>query len=640
MKNKHYLKYYYLAAFIFLLAFGVYWNSLSNGFVYDDKFVVLENRWITDATYLPEILFNDTWGFSPDKSSSYFRPMMLVLYMMIYHLVGLAPWGFHLANVLLHSGVSVLVFVITTRLLDKTAESSFSAPFITATLFATHPVHTEAVAWVSGIPELSFTFFYLLSFYFYMVSTKERKISGGYHLLSVLSFFLAALSKEPALTLPVILVAYDFAFQNAPRRFADVSKRYLPYIAAAGLYLILRMTALGGFAPVTRHADLTGYQHFLNVFPLFAHYLGKLILPVHLNAYHVFHPVITIFEPAAMLSIGIFLAFSFVLYLSLRRYRTVSLCLLFLSVPLLPALYIPAVGENVFAERYLYLPSFGFLMLPALLLEGGGTRYRKRMITLFAGLILLAGIYSFGTIRRNTVWRGDYALWTDTVRKSPDGSVPHNNLGNAYKGKGFIDKAINEYRIAIQLDPSNSYAHANLGSIYQSQGLPGNAIEEYRIAIKLNPRIAETHSNLGVAYKSQGRVDEAIEEYRIAIKINPGFPEAHNNLGNAYKLKGFIRQAIKEYRIAVKLNPAYYLAFYNLGDIYQSQGIFDKAAENYEETSRIKPDWELPHFKLGLLYFEEGDIERARRKFEKVLQINPRHHEARKFHNIIDQREK
>lgn len=639
MRDRLSPKDYLPVAIVFLLAVGVYWNSLSNGFVYDDKFAVLENPWISDAAYLPEIMFHDAWGYSLDKTSSYYRPMMLLLYMTIYHLFGLSPWGFHLVNILFHASVSALAFLVARRLLENASGPSLSIPFITALLFAVHPVHTEAVAWVSGIPELSYSFFYLLSIHLYLTSTKTGKISAGSYILSVVSFFLSALSKEPALTLPVLLLAYDYAFGRGPRRFADVAKRYLPYVATAGAYLALRITALGRFAPVTRHADLSGHQLLLNVFPLFARYLETLLLPTSLNAFHVFHPSVSIFEPSVLLSSGVFLAFLTFLVLSAKRAPAIFLSLLFLCVPLLPALYIPAVGENAFAERYLYLPSFGFLMLPALLLKWCGTRDQKWTKAIFAVLMLLAGAYSFGTIRRNADWRDDYSLWADTVRKSPDGSVPHNNLGNAYKGKGLITEAMEEYRIAIRLDPSNSYAHANLASTFQSQGLMENAIAEYLLAIRLNPRMPEVHSNLGVAYKSLGLLDEAMDEYRIAISIDPGFAEARNNLGNAYKLKGFVDQAVKEYEAAVRINPAYHLAYFNLGEVYHSRGALDKAADNYEAAARLAPDWELPHLRLGPLYFRKGDIERARREFEKVLAINPWHQEARRFHNIITQGE-
>jgi len=146
-----------MVAAIAAVSFAVYFNTLYNGFVYDDEAQVLLNHWIRDMKYLPEIFYKSVWGFrSANTTSSYYRPLMHVINMASYHLFGLAPWGFHLVNILFHAGNTVLVFIVTARLFGKSAampeegrgETRWlsSPPFLAALLFATHPVHTEAVA--------------------------------------------------------------------------------------------------------------------------------------------------------------------------------------------------------------------------------------------------------------------------------------------------------------------------------------------------------------------------------------------------------------------------------------------------------------------------------------------------------------
>ncbi len=189
---------------VVLVSAGVYANTLSNDFVYDDRSQVLENRLILDFRYLPDIFTRSAWSFqSAPVISNYYRPMMNVIYMLNYYIFGLTPWGFHLVNILFHAGNSVLVFLLTARLLrdapDRVSEtggrpvSANIPPFIAALLFATHPVHTEAVAWVAAVPELSFTLLYLLSFYLFIGSAAA--FSGKY-VLSVVLFFVAAFCKE------------------------------------------------------------------------------------------------------------------------------------------------------------------------------------------------------------------------------------------------------------------------------------------------------------------------------------------------------------------------------------------------------------------------------------------------------------
>src|SRR3990172_9261254 len=183
---------YTCIAIILIVSFGVYLNTMWNGFVYDDEFQVLENPWIKDVRYIHDIFLSHVWAFQGvGWVSNYYRPMMHIILMIDYYLFGLKPWGYHLINIILHAGVSVLLFLL-----------------IAAILFAAHPIHTEVVAWVSGIPELSFTLFYLLSFYFYIEADDEY---GNHFILSILFFFLSTLCKETALTLPILLIVYDYS---------------------------------------------------------------------------------------------------------------------------------------------------------------------------------------------------------------------------------------------------------------------------------------------------------------------------------------------------------------------------------------------------------------------------------------------
>jgi hypothetical protein len=130
--------------------------------------------------------------------------------------------------------------------------------------------------------------------------------------------------------------------------------------------MALRFNALGGFSPQEPRIKLSTYGYIINVFPLFMQYLEKLLLPINLNAFYVLHPISSIFEPKGILSLIVTAAFVFLVIISLKKNRMVFFSLLVISLPLLPVFYIPAVGENVFTERYLYLPSFGFALLIAL----------------------------------------------------------------------------------------------------------------------------------------------------------------------------------------------------------------------------------------------------------------------------------
>jgi tetratricopeptide (TPR) repeat protein len=608
---------------ILFISIAVYSNSLLNGFVYDDNLQVLENPWIKDIKNIPEIFTESVWSFEGKPVvSNYYRPMMHIIYMFNYHIFGLKPWGFHLINILLHASISILVFLIIKVILSGPAQSprdSFPA-FIAALLFATHPIHTEAVAWVAGAPELSYTFFFLLAFYLYMKS--KEGFNRGY-LFSIVSFGLATLCKEPAVTLPIILIAYDYAYRKDGDLFSGHIKRYIPYIIVSACYLLIRSYALGGFSPQEPHIKLTDYEYFINVFPLFCQYLEKLLLPLNLNAFHVLHPIKSIFQLKGILSLVITAAFVVLSAWALRKNKTVFLSFLLIAVPLLPVLYIPALGKNVFTERYLYLPSAGFVILIALVLWWTQANKPKLSLGLNIITILVIGLYSVGTISRNAVWKDDYTLFSDTAKKSPDSPSVRNNLGVAYAKKGQNDGAIREYQTALKLKPDFVDAYNNLGLAYADQGRTDEAINEYQKALKINPGLADAYNYLGLAYADQGRTDEAINEYQKALKINPGLADAYNNLGLAYAKQGRTDEAINEYRTALKLNTGHARAHNNLGLAYAKQGRTDEAINEYQTALKLNPGLARVHNNLGTAYKAKGKIDEAIKEYQIALRIKP-----------------
>lgn len=550
-------------AVIVIVSFGVYFNALFNGFVYDDLYLVLENQWIRDTEYILKIFTQGFWSFSPkliNYPENYYRPLVHVIYMIDYHLFGLKPWGYHLTKTLFHAGSSALVFLTTSTILDQLKinvnplkhESQHSyLPFLAALLFATHPIHTEAVTWVAGMPEVSFTFFYLLSFYLYI----RKDVPGGKGFVSsVIFFFLATLCKETALTLLPLIFLYDYTARRN-RTPSGWLKIYLPYLYVAGLYMGLRVYALGGIAPRGGVHELTGFQYFINIFPLFAQYLYKLALPFNLHAFYVFKPVHSLLELKAVATIGITLVFFWLVYETFKTNKVIVFSLLFILIPLLPVLYVPGLPENAFSERYLYLPSVGFVIILSYGLTGmAASNYRhSKALTLFiTGLILI--LCSAETISRNRLWSDEHTFWTDTVKKAPQSVKAHNNLGNALYEKGFTDRAIREYKEALGIKPDNQEALYNLGTVYHHKGMLDEAIGFYEKAVRLNPYYFSARSNLGVAYAEKGAYEKAITELKAAVKLWPD-AEGYYNLGLIYQRTGRNDLAIREFENALKINP-------------------------------------------------------------------------------------
>jgi len=352
----------------------------------------------------------------------------------------------------------------------------------------------------------------------------------------------------------MLLFIYDRAFVRSKGNLSYL-KKYIPYISAGTVYLILRFHALGGLAPDTRHAELSSYQYVINVFPLFSQYIEKLLLPLKLKAFYVLHPITSIFEPRGLLSLIVTAFYVVLVFITWRKSRVVFLGLIVFLIPLLPVLYIPGLGENTFTERNLYLPSFGFAVIVSSVLIWA----RAKLPNLFIGLVvtsaLAIGLYSVGTINRNAVWKDMFTLLSDTVAKSPDSFIDRNNLGNIFLERGQTDEAIAQYNAALKVKPDYFIAHNNLGAALFAKGLINKAIGQHQIALRLMPTYAEAYNHLGVAYGKLGLLDMAIRQFQTAVYLKPAYADAHYNLGKAYSEKGLLDEAIKQYEAAVKLEP-------------------------------------------------------------------------------------
>ncbi len=129
----------------------------------------------------------------------------------------------------------------------------------------------------------------------------------------------------------------------------------------------------------------------------------------------------------------------------------------------MPVFYIKGITGKPFAERYLYLPSVGYVLLLAIFLSWAKEKLPGTTKSIMIVFILIMGLYTVGTINRNNVWQDSFILWSDTVKKSPDSTVAHYNLGVAYSKKGLWDRAMAEYQTAVRLKPDYAEAHNNLG---------------------------------------------------------------------------------------------------------------------------------------------------------------------------------
>ena len=149
---------------LLLLAVAPYLNTLTGGFVYDDRQQILDNPYVHSFQYVGKIFGSTVWTFQGAQGlSNYYRPLMTLAYLLCYKLYGPIPFGFHLLNLALHAGVVLLVFAVTRRLFRDQLPAMLAAG-----IFALHPIHTESVAWIAAITDLELSLFFLLTFLLYL----------------------------------------------------------------------------------------------------------------------------------------------------------------------------------------------------------------------------------------------------------------------------------------------------------------------------------------------------------------------------------------------------------------------------------------------------------------------------------------
>jgi hypothetical protein len=349
---------------VLLLALAVYCNTLLNGFVYDDHHQVEQNPYVQSFKYVGKIFTGTVWSFQGSEGqTNYYRPLMTFGFLICNKIFQAFPAGFHVVNVLLNCVVVWLLFLACSMLFQDDIVA-----LAAAALFALHPIHTEVVNWIAAVTELDLALFYLASFIFFLqLGSLPAKKKTTTVISMCTCFVLALLSKEQGVTLAVLATIYEH-FYRADRETTNWKTkvhRYGGFWMIAAVYLVFRITVLGGLAPVRQHADVSWPQAFLSAFALAGQYVAKLFWPHPLLAFYVFRKSTALSDPRVLAGIGVaVLAVALFIFLW-KRARNYSFAVLWVAVTLAPVLNARWMATNVFTERYLYLPSVGFCSLLA-----------------------------------------------------------------------------------------------------------------------------------------------------------------------------------------------------------------------------------------------------------------------------------
>lgn len=515
----------------------VYFNTLQNGFVYDDYDYIVKSEFIISWKNLLFFLSPKDWKLLSHVDLN--RPLMTVSLMFDYSLWGLNPLGYHLTNIILHT---VNVFLFYNLIFAVKKGGGNAVALCSSLIFALHPINTEAVNAISYREDLLVTTFFLLSFVFGI----KCNTNGLKNCIpSLIFFFLALLSKEMAVTLPIIIFLYHTIYKHQRNKIL-----YLGYAVLVLLYFIfvfILHQKSGIYEQVLKEGisfqNKLGQQAYI-----FLSYLQLLFLPISLNADYVI-ALKSRLDSVIILFVLITTGSLIVAYL---RNRFLTFFAAWFFITLLPVSNILPLTTPM-AERYLYLPSIGCFAIIGLTI--GYLFERFKMHPLLAITLALTYLFfSVNTFNRNPIWRDNFTLWRDTVLKSPSSEHAHYNLANEYSKKGYIDEAISEYQLSIAIKPMVD-VYVNIGITYKKKNQYDLAMLQFNKALAINPRHSLARANLGLLYERMGYVDKAIYEYQQILKSDPAFVYAHMRLGIIYRGQGNIEDAIGEFRKILEIDP-------------------------------------------------------------------------------------
>jgi tetratricopeptide (TPR) repeat protein len=434
------------AAIVAAAAVLAYLNSFQGAFQLDDYKVVLSDPAVR------------SWaGWWSDLGRG-IRPLLKLSY-AINWATGLGLFGFHLANLLIHLGNSILVLLLARKLTGSSSQMGSVALF-TALLFALHPIQTEAVTYVAGRSASLMAFFYLASLAAYIHGRLEGRPLLTYALSPAL-FLLALAVKETAATLPAALLLWEITRQDRPFGLREA-------LASQAAHLGVLASALAAFLAIPGHRVLIEYSFALR--GLYENLLSQIhgqvtllthyVLPGRLN-FDPDLPTLTRWSWGLALEAGILGSALAAGLWSLKRRTLVSFAILWVFLHSM-AVYAAVPRTDILNERHLYLGAFGLFLLAGLGFSWLADTWPKLRLPVAAAACALLIVLGLFTAERNAVYRSEIRLWEDTTAKSPGKARVFNNLGYAYFLAGRNEEARKAWLETLRIDPAHELARNNL----------------------------------------------------------------------------------------------------------------------------------------------------------------------------------
>ena len=523
---------YFLVAVVLVSAL-IYANGWAANFVSDDYATIPNNPDITNIS-------------ATAKTSLNFVNMSNTIIAKMFGISSSVP--FHVFNSIVFALVLVMMFVLMYQMMGKTLA------ILTVSLFAVHPIHVEAITWISGKPYSLFSFFALtvLSSLILFFNKKGKKYLW-LSLLNLIFCFKTDSTRTLGLVvfvIPLVVLYGDFL------KGLKIDWTKVLLIGGALMALILFLVWPNIVSRV--NTVNSGYNSSESVFydPFFqyptamAKYLQLLFLPIDLTLYH------TMFTFPVWLNWAILLSFATCIVYFHFRDRRIAFALLFIFAGAAASMA-PVKVSWLVAERYMFFGSIGFCLFLAIILEDIYYRFKYVAYGLLVGILVF---YSVRLFLRNIDWQTNHNLWVNTCQVSPNSHNAWNNIGDDYDKLKQYDNAIKGFTQSTVVKPNYADAYHNRANIFFKTGRLDLARDSYNTALYYSPTLYQTYLSLVQIDLMEKKYDLALNHAQGALKIAPSDPQAGYVLAIVYSQMGQIDAAKMVLNKILELYPNYTLA--------------------------------------------------------------------------------
>lgn len=579
-----------------LLAIGIgaaYSNSLSVGFEFDDVYLLTNNPSIRSLRNIPRF-FYDPFTLTTVRENADLRPVLQITYALNHAISGLRPWSYHAVNMVLHLVAALLVFRIVR---DHLWPGPAVVPAAAALFFALAPLNSQTLDYMSARSALLCTTLYLAAFW--CVLRRRQWPAALLHAL-------ALLTKAIAVTLPAVIVAYDFLYRDRARcptvlgyvrDWRRVVRLVLAPVVLDLAYLLYRRLLLPPWVSETFHQSFTTpWLWFMSEWSAQLYYVRLFLWPDALSIDHDFPYAFSFFQARAWLALCVIVAWIAVALRSAARRPLVAFATVWFFITLAPESSFAPLAEVVNDHRPYIASSLGLSVLLAWLIHEASSRLREHQQPAFVlACLVLCAVTIPITRHRNWQWQDSVRLWTDAAEKGPGNGRAWMNAGLALMDRGQLAEARRHFERARASNPGYAYVYMNISVLEAHEGHLDAALRAADEAVRLNPGLAPAHYYRGRVLEKLGRTEEAAAAYEQALAIDPRHLEASNALArltpngassaealmqsglDALYAQRKPEEAAAYFRKVLDRNPTHYGATYQLAEALDASGHGDEA---------------------------------------------------------------